>query len=103
MNRRQSVFGFEARHVVLAALATSATVALAGAAARADGPPPLPPEAYSACASKSAGDACVVQLRDRTLAGMCAADRTDGRLFCRLESPPEPPPMGDDDGGWRRP
>jgi hypothetical protein len=103
MNRRHCAFGREARHVLLAALAAGAAFALAGADARAEGPPPLPPEAYSACASKSEGDACVVQLRGETLAGTCTPHPADGRLFCRLQSPPGPPPTDDLDGGWRRP
>ena len=61
--------------------------------ASADGPPPLPPEAYSACESKRAGDACVARIHDRELQGVCSAHPSDGRLFCRPEGPPTPPPQ----------
>ena len=72
------------------------TLALGGiglaAAANADGPPPLPDEAYAACQSKSSGDACKVQLGGHTMEGSCAAHPADGRLFCRPNGPPPPPP-----------
>jgi hypothetical protein len=46
-----------------------------------------PPEAYTACASKKAGEPCEVNTPngDR-LGGVCAADDAD-RLFCRPEQP----------------
>jgi hypothetical protein len=69
--------------IALAALATSA---------RADGPPPLPPEAYAACESKADGEACTVQLHDREIHGTCAPDREGKRLFCRPNDMPPPPP-----------
>jgi hypothetical protein len=62
--------------------------------ARADGPPPLPPEAYAACESKSQGEARTVQLRDREIHGTCAPDREGKRLFCRPSDMPPPPPEG---------
>ena len=64
--------------------------------AHADGPPPLPPEAYAACARKNDGDACTVQFRDREIHGTCAPDREGKVLFCRPQDMPLPPapPLG---------
>ena len=77
-------------------VASAATVSLVALVqrARADGPPPLPPEAYAACESKSEGEACTVQLRDREIHGTCAPDREGKRLFCRPSDMPPPPPEG---------
>jgi hypothetical protein len=72
-------------------------LAFFSSAAEADGGPPLPPEAYAACESKSAGDACTVNIHGSDLAGTCAAGPDDARLFCRLSAPPPRPP------GTRRP
>jgi hypothetical protein len=59
--------------------------------ASAEGPPPLPPEAYAACDSKREGDACSVQIRDREIQGTCTSGDTTGKLFCRPSGPPPPP------------
>ena len=50
-------------------------------------PPAPPPEAVSACANLNEGDACTVQLDDRSLQGVCSS-KQDGALFCRPEHPP---------------
>ncbi len=76
----------------LIVLAVTASLAAFAPSARADGPPPLPPEAYAACESKADGDACTVQLGDREAHGKCAPDREGKGLFCRLDGPPPPPP-----------
>lgn len=77
----------------LAVVSGALAAALAPRAASADGgPPPLPEEAFTACASKSEGAACTVQTHDGELAGTCAAHPSDARLFCRLSAPPGPPP-----------
>lgn len=55
----------------------------------ADPTPGLPEEAYAACQSKSAGDACTVQLGPRQMEGTCRERPHDTRLFCRLRPPPE--------------
>jgi len=60
--------------------------------ASADGRPPLPPEAYAACESKKAADACTARIRDSDVSGVCTLDASDGRLFCRPNLPPLPPP-----------
>jgi hypothetical protein len=60
--------------------------------AHADGPPPLPPEAYAACQSKAEGDACTVEIHDREVHGKCAPDREGKGLFCRPDEMPFPPP-----------
>jgi hypothetical protein len=60
--------------------------------AQAEGPPPLPPEAYAACASKTAGEACVAEVHGTEVHGTCAADRDSTKLFCRPDAPPPPPP-----------
>lgn len=67
------------------------------AVASADGPPSPPAEAYTACESKSSGDACTVQFRDRTIEGTCTAHPSDQRLVCRPNGPP-PGPRPDDKG-----
>ena len=65
-------------------------------AAQAEGPPPLPPEAYAACESKAEGDACMVQIHEHEVHGKCAPDREGKGLFCRPEGmPPAPPPPPD--------
>jgi hypothetical protein len=74
-----------------AALFVDLALAAAPRRAGADGPPPLPPEAYVACESKNAGDACVVQVRDIELHGTCASEPTTGKLFCRPQFPAKPP------------
>lgn len=48
-----------------------------------------PPEAFTACAGKSAAAGCSVALPDRTVDGTCAAS-PDGRLFCTPSRPLEP-------------
>jgi hypothetical protein len=60
--------------------------------ALADGPPPLPPEAYAACESKAEGDACTVQFHGGEVHGQCAPDREGKGLFCRPDRMPPPPP-----------
>jgi hypothetical protein len=60
-------------------------------AAEAD-PPPLPPEAYTACASKSEGDACTVTMHDKTIDGTCATHPNETKLHCRPSGPPPGPP-----------
>lgn len=85
-----NVSSFVVSPLILVAVAVS--LATLAPSARADGPPPLPPEAYAACESKAEGDACSVQLRDREAHGQCAPDRDGKRLFCRLDDPPPPPP-----------
>jgi hypothetical protein len=72
-----------------------ALVALAGTAG-ADGPPRHgpPPEAFTACENKASGDACSVQLPDRTVSGTCDAPPGESRLACRPSGPPPGPPHG---------
>ena len=79
---------------VWTAFAVAASVALAAAppAARADGRPPLPPEAYAACDSKTDGSACSVKIFEREISGTCVKDQDGSRLFCRPNELPPPPP-----------
>jgi hypothetical protein len=84
------------RYSLIGALLLAAGSALVGAvfsspSAHADGGPPLPDEAFAACQSKNAGDACSLKFRDRDLHGICAPHPADGRLFCLPEPPPIPP------------
>ncbi|MET0591485.1 MAG: hypothetical protein ABW133_02220 [Polyangiaceae bacterium] len=81
-----------ARGILVAATAVSASAFLVASNATADGPPPLPPEAYAACQSKNAGDACGVQFNGHEMTGVCTSHPTDGRLFCMPNRPPGPPP-----------
>jgi len=64
------------------------------ASAFADGPPPIPAEAYAACESKSAGEACSLQFRDLKIEGTCAQAPSGDRLACRPNHMPSPPPGG---------
>ncbi|MDP9035988.1 MAG: hypothetical protein M3O50_14405 [Myxococcota bacterium] len=73
----------------LCALAIAVASATTGNA-RAEGLPPLPPEAYAACDSKREGDTCSVQIRDREIQGTCSAGDGSGKLFCRPSGPPPP-------------
>jgi hypothetical protein len=75
---------------VLAAIAAACFAT--ASSAQAEGPPPLPPEAYAACASKADGDACTVRFHDREMQGICAPDREGNGLFCRLNQLPAPGP-----------
>ena len=77
--------------VFAAAAAIGAVWLLAPRDAVADGPP-VPPEAYAACQSKKAGDACTVSFRGREMNGTCAEHPSDGKLACRPAGPPGPPP-----------
>jgi hypothetical protein len=68
--------------------------------ATADGPPAPPPEAYAACESKAAGDACVVDIHGTEVKGVCAADPAGrAKLACRPSSPPPCPPPSHGMGG----
>jgi hypothetical protein len=90
-NRRANFFGRDGAIATTVSLGTLLGLALLAGHARAETPPDLPPEAYSACESKSQGDACTVQFRNEAHNGTCApAPSGDGRLFCRLERPPQP-------------
>jgi hypothetical protein len=82
-----------------AAGSTWAILAITSTLALADEPPPgpprePPPQAFSACESKAAGDACTVTMPDREIHGVCETERSGNRLFCRPEGPPPPPPSG---------
>jgi hypothetical protein len=67
------------------------------AAAAQERPRRTPPaEAYTACTAKAQGDACSVQMPDRAVAGVCAADPQQ-KLFCAPQGhgpggPHSPPP-----------
>jgi len=58
------------------------------APAAADGPPPLPQEAFDACAQKRSGDACVVTFKQMEIHGVCTPSPRDNALFCRPDGPP---------------
>jgi len=56
-----------------------------------------PPEAFAACQSKAAGDACTISFQEKTLAGTCTAPPAgapDARVFCLPKDMPPPPPGG---------
>lgn len=58
-----------------------------------------PPEAFTACEGKAAGDACTVTHGNDSISGTCASpppDASDTRLACRPDHMPEggPPPGG---------
>ena len=79
--------------LLAAAVALPAMVCLVGLTdAAADGPPPLPPEAYSACDGKSSGDACVADMHGSKIDGVCAPDFEGTKIFCRPNHPPPHPP-----------
>lgn len=67
-----------------------------------------PPEAFTACEGKAAGDACTVTTpHGDELAGTCATPPEDTRLACRPShmpegGPPPPPRDRDGDGDGRR-
>lgn len=78
---------------------TCAMLAVVSSLAFAQEPPPgpprePPPEAFTACESKTAGEACTVSFHDREIHGVCETERDGKRLFCRPEGPPPPPPSG---------
>jgi hypothetical protein len=52
------------------------------ASAAGEGPPRLPPEAFTACDGKASGDACKVKLGDHTIEGTCVTHPSEQRLFC---------------------
>ncbi len=76
-------------------------------------PPGPPPEAFEACVAKAAGDACTVAVGDKTLTGKCVAPPPpppegspaipDGRLACRPDDLPAPPPESRRGGSGERP
>lgn len=75
---------------ISASLVAFSLVAIAGSAF-AD-PPSPPPEAFTACANAKSGDACTVQLRDRSVDGTCKESRSDSsKLFCLPKDMPPPP------------
>ena len=60
-----------------------------------DHPHGPPPEAFTACTSKAAGDACTVAFRGSSLEGTCKTS-SDRKLFCLPTNMPLPP---EGDGG----
>jgi len=85
--KRSRVLCFAVAATFVGAMAAAATV-------RAERPP-LPEEAFTACASSAEGDACSVQFRDQTITGTCQTEPSAGKLFCR---PDRPPPRPDGSG-----
>jgi hypothetical protein len=86
---------FTVRARFVASVVATAAVAVAAPMARAqqrpDGPPREPPAvAFTACASRSAGQTCSLEFMGRTITGTCTAT-PDARLFCRPEGMPPPP------------
>jgi hypothetical protein len=65
-------------------LGVAFATALAGAAFAA--PPQPPPEAYTACTSKAAGDTCSVIFHEHTMSGTCSA--IEEKLACKPDHPP---------------
>ena len=55
------------------------------------GPPPIPQEAYAACDSKAAGDACSVRFAGQDLKGTCTTEPSGSRLVCLPNDRPPPP------------
>ena len=74
----------------LGLLATIAVLTSTAGKASAEGPPPLPPEAYAACDSKREGEACSARIRDMEIQGTCTSAETTEKLFCRPSGPPPP-------------
>ncbi len=69
-------------------------VCLASRPAAADDQPNVLSKAYSACESKSSGDACVVRVLDFGINGICAADSAgDRKLFCTPTELPRLEPL----------
>ncbi len=52
-----------------------------------------PPEAFTACASATQGDACTVSFGGHDMSGTCEPF-ADGGLACRPDHPPPPPSGG---------
>jgi hypothetical protein len=80
--------------MLFVSLSILTAVALAGFQAQAeDRPPPghpgPPAAAIEACQGKNEGDACTVQLPDRSLSGVCRTD--DDKLVCWPDRPPPRP------------
>jgi hypothetical protein len=71
------------------ALQLGAAFATALASAAMAAPPQPPPEAYTACTSKAAGDTCSVTFHEHTMSGTCSA--IEEKLACK---PDHPPPHG---------
>lgn len=79
--------------VLLFSVSTAFPVATALSAEGDQRPYGPPPAAFDACNGKSAGDGCVVTLRDRTISGACKELPEGGRLVCAPDHlPPGPPP-----------
>ena len=79
------------KRIVGAILACGVGLLVSPGSAVADGPPPLPPEAYAACDGKSSGDGCTVTIHGSEVQGTCMTDREGSKLFCRLSDAPRPP------------
>ncbi|MGA2447835.1 MAG: hypothetical protein ABTD50_04080 [Polyangiaceae bacterium] len=69
----------------------AATATFAPTLARAQHPHGPPPEAYAACDSKAAGDACTMSMHGETVDGTCNMFPSDTRLSCRPNHPPPVP------------
>jgi hypothetical protein len=74
------------------ALQLGVAVATALASAALAAPPQPPPEAYTACASKAAGDTCSATFHEHAMSGTCAA--FDEKLACKPDHPPRGGPHG---------
>jgi hypothetical protein len=82
----------------LPTLLVAGAVLVAAASATADPAHHKPPkEAFTACESHSAGDACQVTFGERTMKGTCRKGPDDqAALSCRPDRPPGPPPAAID-------
>lgn len=80
------------KSLALLTVITAGSIGVSSTRASAESQRHRPPqEAFDACASKAAGDACEVALPDRKLTGTCAST-PEGALACRPDHPPGPPP-----------
>ena len=85
------------RSPIVPLLFATALCAAAAFSARAQSRRQPPPEAFTACESKKAGDACTADVHGQSLAGTCTA-ADDAKVFCRPTKMPRPPdgkPSGD--------
>jgi hypothetical protein len=74
----------------IAALGLGGGALVGSAVAQADEHHAPPPEAYTACDSKSAGDTCSVTFHEHTMEGTCNQRGSDTRLSCRPNHHPIP-------------
>jgi hypothetical protein len=89
MSEEREVRMVKKRFFLIGILATG--LVIARAATSADEMPPIPQEAFDACAGKKQADPCSVTFQGHDFDGTCNPAPQSDKLFCRPNDFPPPP------------